>query len=158
MTTEQKQEFTRRITQANSTQLIIILYDITITYLNDATKACEAEDFAGFEREIIHAGNCIAEMIRNLHFAYAPAKELHAIYLSMRKSLREALTEKKPDSLMPVIHNLTTLRDAYRQIAPQDTSGPVMGNTQTVIAGLTYGKNTINENLADESSNRGFRV
>lgn len=34
----------------------------------------------------------------------------------------------------------------------------VMENVQTVYAGLTYGRNNLNENLADQGINRGFRV
>ena len=41
MTREMKQIFTRRITQANRTQLIVILYDMTLTYLKDAAAAQE---------------------------------------------------------------------------------------------------------------------
>ncbi len=39
MTREMKQIFTRRITQANSTQLVVILYDMILTYLKDAADA-----------------------------------------------------------------------------------------------------------------------
>ena len=36
MTQERKQEFTLKITQANKTQMITILYEITIDYLEEA--------------------------------------------------------------------------------------------------------------------------
>lgn len=36
MTKEMKQIFTRRITHANRTQLVVILYDMILTYLKDA--------------------------------------------------------------------------------------------------------------------------
>lgn len=41
MTKEMKQIFTRRITQANRTQLVVILYDMILTYLKDAATAQE---------------------------------------------------------------------------------------------------------------------
>ena len=47
---------------------------------------------------------------------------------------------------------------AYKQIEGQDETGPVMGNTQTVYAGLTYGKEDLMENIADPTANRGFCV
>ena len=50
------------------------------------------------------------------------------------------------------------LQKAYKKIENQDVSGPVMGNTQTVYAGLTYGRNTLTENITDPASNRGFCV
>lgn len=36
MTTEKKQMFTRRITQANKTQLTVIVYEMLSAYLEDA--------------------------------------------------------------------------------------------------------------------------
>ena len=39
MTKECKQQFTLRITQANSTQLIVILYEMTLQYLEQIGRA-----------------------------------------------------------------------------------------------------------------------
>ena len=41
MTKECKQQFTLRITQANSTQLIVILYEMTLQYLADGEQAAD---------------------------------------------------------------------------------------------------------------------
>ena len=42
MTTEKKQMFTRRITQANKTQLTVIVYEMLSAYLEDARAAHDA--------------------------------------------------------------------------------------------------------------------
>ena len=39
MTKECRQQFTLRITQANKTELIVILYEMILTYLDDAERA-----------------------------------------------------------------------------------------------------------------------
>ena len=44
MKKEQKQEFTLRITRANKTQMIVILYDMVLVYLEDSLEAFEKED------------------------------------------------------------------------------------------------------------------
>lgn len=44
MTKELKQEFTLRITQANKTQLITILYEMVLLYLEEAKAAIDADD------------------------------------------------------------------------------------------------------------------
>ena len=44
MTTEKKQMFTRRITQANRTQLVVIVYEMLLVYLEDAIHAYEADN------------------------------------------------------------------------------------------------------------------
>lgn len=158
MTAEQKKEFTRKISQANSSELIVILYDIALVYVKESIRFMEENDGQNAKIQADFAKRCIEEMMLNLHFEYDLATVLHRIYLSMKKSLREGILENKKEKLVSVRDNLTSLRDAYAQIVPQDTSAPVMGHTQTVVAGLTYGKHSLNESLAQESSSRGFFV
>ena len=158
MTAEQKKEFTRKISQANATELIVILYDIALVYVNESIRLMEEDNMAEAKIQADFAKRCIEEMIANLHFEYDLATVLHRIYLSMKKSLRDGVLEKNKEPLISVKNNLVTLRNAYDQIASQDTSAPVMGHAQTVVAGLTYGKHSLNESLAQESSSRGFCV
>jgi flagellar protein FliS len=49
------------------------------------------------------------------------------------------------------------LRESYASLASTNTGGAVMGNSETVYAGLTYGRNDINENLVG-NVNRGMLV
>ena len=51
---------------------------------------------------------------------------------------------------------LDSLKESFEKLAAQDDSGPAMSNTQSVYAGLTYGKGTLNESTS--SGNRGFTV
>lgn len=158
MTAEQKKEFTRKITQANSAQLIVILYDIALVYVNDAIAFMEKDDMANARIQVDFAKKSIEEMIHNLHFEYELATVLHQLYLSMKKSLRDGVLDNKKELLISVKNNLQKLRDAYDSIVSADESAPVMSHTQGVVAGLTYGRNSLNENLTDAGSDRGFRV
>ena len=158
MTAEQKKEFTRKITQANSAQLIVILYDIALVYVNDAIAFMEKGDMANARIQADFAKKSIEEMIHNLHFEYELATVLHQLYLSMKKSLRDGIWDNKKELLISVRNNLQKLRDAYDSIVSADESAPVMSHTQSVVAGLTYGRNSLNENLTDAGSDRGFRV
>ena len=45
MTKECKQQFTLRITQANATQMVVILYEMTLQYLADAEQAAKMRSF-----------------------------------------------------------------------------------------------------------------
>jgi flagellar protein FliS len=76
----------------------------------------------------------------------------------MKKSLRDGIADNKKEPLISVKNNLQKLRDAYDLVVSKDESAPVMTHTQTVVAGLTYGRNALNENLTDAGSNRGFCV
>ena len=155
MTKECKQQFTLRITQANSTQLIVILYEMTLQYLADGEQAV---DDAGLVEAVHRARGCIKELLNSLHREYSPAGELSRLYLFCLRRLAVCEVRRDRTRLEEIRKVIATLCDAYRQIQDQDTSGPVMNNSQTVYAGLTYGRNQLTENMADQGTNRGMLV
>lgn len=158
MVQEKKQEFILRITRANKSQLIVILYDMVLEYLQDALKAYEENDKKKYKIDIGNAKNCIDELIRSLKPGYEISLTLQSLYYFYKRELSTAAILEKEEMITPVINMIKELRDAYEKVAAEDTSAPVMENTQTVYAGLTYGKDSLNINLSDQGSNRGFRV
>ena len=155
MTKECKQQFTLRITQANSTQLIVILYEMTLQYLADGEQAV---DDAGLVEAVHRARGCIKELLKSLPREYNPAGELTRLYLFCLRRLAVCEVRRDRTILEEIRKVIAPLCDAYRQIQDQDTSGPVMNNSQTVYAGLTYGRNQLTENMADQGTNRGMLV
>ena len=155
MTKECKQQFTLRITQANSTQLVVILYEMLLQYLSDGEQAAEDRQFL----EAVHsARGCINELLNSLHREYSPAGELSRLYLYCIRRLAQCEVRGDRSGLEEVRKVIEPLCDAYRQIQDQNPSGPVMNNSQTVYAGLTYGRNQLTENMADQGTNRGMLV
>lgn len=74
------------------------------------------------------------------------------------KGASESGCPQKEEFVLHVEAVITRLRDAYREVAAQDESTPVMENSQEIYAGLTYGRDSLTENMAYESTNRGFRA
>lgn len=158
MTKELKQDYTLRIAQANKTQLVVILYEMTLTYLKEASEAYDKGEGSAFKDSIRKARGCIKELIASLHFEYEPARNLLQLYIFANKELTRASVQNSKKELDHVKKMMEKLHEAYEKIAEADKSGPVMSNAQTVYAGLTYGKNSLVENLANQGSERGFRV
>lgn len=158
MTKELKQEFTLRITHANKTQLITILYEMILLYLAEAKEALSAEDKAEYKNSIRKLRGCMNELTGSLHMEYELAQNLLKLYLYINRELVQASIHYEQENLNHIENIIRKLHAAYQQIETQDVSGPVMGNTQTIYAGLTYGKNTLMENMADPEANRGFCV
>ena len=158
MTTELKQEYTLRITQANKTQLITILYEMVLLYVDEAEDALDADNKMEFKSAVRKIRGCIDELTASLNFDYELAQNFSQLYLYVNRELVKASSHYDKENLEHIRFVIGKLHEAYEQIENQDTSGPVMGNTQTVYAGLTYGRNTLTENLADPAANRGFRV
>jgi flagellar protein FliS len=158
MNKDVKQEFILRITQANKTGLVVILYDMTITYLEDALVSFDQGDKEDYRQNIQSAKGCLDELLASLHMEYELAGNLKSLYYFYKRELTSAAILEKKEQLQPIIAMLKELKASYEQVAAQDTSAPLMENTQTVYAGLTYGKSSLNVDLADQGTNRGFRI
>ncbi len=156
MTQSKKQEYTRRITQANKTGLITIIYDIALEYLQDAQTALSEGDKAEFDRQIGYAAGCIDELIRSLDLKYEIARNLLQLYLFIKKELIHAVAAREVDGIFASERILQGLHETYLKLEKMDNDPPIMSNTQTVYAGMTYGRHDITENVSDPSGNRGF--
>ena len=158
MTDEKKQQYTLKISQASRTQLVVILYDMTLDYLREAEDAGDSRDEAAFHAGIKPARACIHELIHSLNHDYPISGNLLQLYLFADRTLIQADARRDTALLREPESTIRKLKDAYQTISAQDDSGAVMENTQAVYAGLTYGRGSLNESLADQGSSRGFRV
>ena len=158
MKKEKKQEFTLRITRANKTQLVVILYDMVLVYLEDSLEAFENEDYKEYKWNIERAKDCIDELLNSLHMEYEIAGILRGLYFFYKRELTTAAVQNKKELVLPVMQMIQELKESYEQISSQDTSAPIMENAQTVYAGLTYGRTSLNVDLSDQGTNRGFCV
>lgn len=158
MTSEVKQQFTLRITQANSTEMIVILYEMLLNYLKESEELLENADRAAFREAVRKARGCLNELINSLRMEYEPAPALLQLYLFCIRRLAAGEAKSEAQPLQEIEQVIRPLHDAYEKISVQNTSGPVMANSQTVYAGLTYGKNTLTENLTDQGANRGMYI
>ncbi len=158
MTKELKQQFTLKISQANKTGLVVILYEMMLIYLEEATLSYEKEDTALYRLSIKRARACLHELMASLHYEYAIAGNLLQLYTFADKQLTKADVRNNVKELDVVKTMMEKLHAAYEAVSEQDASPPLMANIQTVYAGLTYGRNQLTENLTDQGSSRGFRV
>lgn len=158
MTDELKKQYTRRITTANKTELIVILYEMILTYIEEAKEKKEEENRAGYSDAIRKIRGCIQELVGSLHLEYNLAKNLLQLYLYISRELVKADVKFTLEPLNHIEKVISGLQEAYVVLAAKDTSGPVMENAQAVYAGMTYGKTDLTENMTDQGANRGFLV
>ncbi len=164
MTDEKKQEFTLRISQANASQLIVILYELFFYYIEEADKAYAKTDYVGFCKELQKAHDCLNELIASLNMnaeneqVEEVAKAILKVYFFVSARIGAASGSRKKDPLSDAVRLMQKLYKIYKEDAANDNSAPVMDRAQTVYAGLTYGKNDLNVSLEDGSASRGFYV
>lgn len=156
MTKDRIQEYTLKISNASATGIIVIMYDLAIEYIGEAQKCFEAADHEGARVQCTNAGRVLGDLISSLDFTYEISFPLFRIYEYVSKEVSMAVIRNDGKALASCIKLLSSLRESFEKLSEQDTSGPVMDNAQTVYAGLTYGKGTLNESTA--ASSRGYTV
>ncbi len=156
MTQGKKQEFTRRLSCCNRGQMIVIMYDILFTYLDDGIQAKEAGDYEAFKDAVRHAQQVICRLQDDLDFKYEIAGSLYAEYQFVNKLLSMAVCKNTSKNLQDAKNILGNLYDAFVEASHQDTSEPLMEHTQQVVAGMTYQKGSLTETLQDPEGSRGF--
>lgn len=157
MTKEKINEFTLKISQANKSEIIVILFDMALQYITDATDACSKEDYAVMRDNCGYAGKVVSDLIGSLNYNNELAVALRGCYTFIQSQISLALIKRRIDELNVAKRMLTELRGSFEEVAKQDTSGPMMGNSETVYTGLTYGRKAYLDNLTTEVS-RGFKV
>ena len=75
MKKEVKQQFTRRITQANSTELVVILYEMLLCYLEDGENAVEQGEAELLHETARNARGCLNELVGSLNLSYEPDRK-----------------------------------------------------------------------------------
>lgn len=152
-----KQEFTRRLSQCNRGEMIVIMYDIVFAYMDEAKSAHENKQYEEYKTAIKKAQAAIDSLKNSLDFKYDLSKELHPLYVYAKNSLSKAIYQNRTDGILEAEKVLRRLYASFCEAAKSDTSGPIMRNTQQVYAGMTYGRNSLNESCY-EDSHRGFFV
>lgn len=158
MTKEKINEFTLKISNANKTEMIAILYDIAITYINDAIKALDDKDFKGFRNEIDKARRTIRELMDSVDTSVDLGLSLLKLYVYAQRELTKAYLNYEEGPLLSVMSMFSRLEESYLVAGKKDFSGPVMEHTEAVYNGFTYNKNLMGESVIGNYSNRGFLV
>ena len=156
MTQEKKQEFTRRLSCCNRGQMIVILYDILFSYLDEALEAQEKGVYEEFRSAVGKAEQVVQRLMEDLDFTYPFAGELHPLYQFVNKHLALAVCKNTAENIKDAKKVLKNLYDGFVEAAKQDSSEPLMQHTQHVVAGMTYQKGNLTETLQGSESSRGF--
>ena len=160
MKAESVKIFTRRITSANKSEIIVIIYDIIEENLALAKKALAEGDGETYRNEIKQAISFVKELLVSLDMNYEVSKNLASLYIYVSRCLNFALVSGKKEEIEAAEKVLRKLGDSFREVAKTDESKPVMENTQRVYAGITYGRGLdLDETLvAPALESRGFRA
>ena len=170
MNREQVQAFTKRISNGNRSEIIVVLFDIFQVYETDARTALleiqQAREEKNHDKKmsatkayregIRHASMVLRHLEDDLDFNSDVSKQLFTLYTYCERALARA-TYKEDLAIFDQVEKIMgELREAFVEVASQDASAPLMANTQKYVAGYTYGKTDVMEMAVNFDISRGF--
>ena len=151
-----KEAYSLRIMKATPAQLVVINFEITIDYLNEALARFNDRD--SFEPMAEKAKSGLSQLIQSLNFDVSLSHDLYALYQYIYKLLNDALFGHKREPAEEALGLLNTLLEGWRDAEGKETEAvPVIGELPQVYAGLTYQRGGLSEYVEQDES-RGYKA
>jgi flagellar protein FliS len=158
MTDEKIKEYTLRITQANASQYVLIVYELFYESVAEARTALKQQEFESYRALVVKATKFVEELIHGLNFDDTYGKRAGEYYLTAHRHLIQAKVQRDASELDAAEQILRAVEPTFVRLAKEDSEPPMMANTQKVYAGLTYGRKSLSEVAVDPQNNRGYTV
>lgn len=150
------QDFTLRISNANRSELVVIKFDMFDEYVLGACEALDAGNVDAWKAEVKRAINVIESFKNTLDFKYEISENLFVLYHYAQTLCYKALSLKKKEFLEEAKGIMDRLAQSFVEVAKTDDSPALMGHSEQVVAGMTYGKGSLYEGTVGTEANRGF--
>lgn len=157
MTSQEINDYGVKISQANKTELIVIMYEMAIKYIDDGLESLSNNNIEEYRLNLKRSKAVINELTSVLDMSYVISYELRSLYIFINNVLVRADIRVETDELKRVREMLIKLSKSFKKVSADDNSGPVMENTQQLYAGLTYSKTSLNVDMYSDV-NRGFKA
>lgn len=154
------EEYTQRISEATPVQLVIINHELLLVFIAEAKTAYKKDDLESFYTHINKSKDALTQLIEGLDFDNPIAQDLYDLYLYAGEKLNKALFGKDIPAAEEVEEMFTNLLEGWQAIedTPDDRIAEVSeAPPQQVFAGLTYGKDGLDEYIPEDES-RGFKA
>ncbi|MBE6023025.1 MAG: hypothetical protein E7231_07305 [Cellulosilyticum sp.] len=141
------------IVNASRGELLCITYELLLEQIELAIKSEEIEERVRLTQKAI---KILQMLVGDLDFTIELSKELFRIYVYVQGQLIKG--KKETEALKEAYKLIQKIYEGYKKITKEEEcKKPVMQNTETIYAGLTYGRETLNE-MAMGEINRGFKA
>ena len=159
MEKERLQEYAARVTQANRSELVVIIYEATLASIEEGKKYLKQGEIEAARHEIERARSMITELMASLDLQYEISHYLRQLYVFAYRELCQGIANRDPEQLNHATDIFEALLPSFKEVAKQHDSEAVMKNVQTIYAGLTYGRGTLNATIdSGADANRGFEA
>ena len=147
--------FTRRITNGNKSEIINVLFDMIQVDLDDALNGIRNHEQEEYMEALRHASEVLEHLQEALDFNYDISKNLYSLYDYSKRAIAKSMYTGREEGILEAKEVIDPLAEAFKEVAKMDDSAPLMANAQKIAAGITYGRNDVNE-AVETDGNRGF--
>ncbi len=143
-------DFVARISSASKVNLIAITYELIFKNVDDAVAAQGNQ--AEFAKPLGVAVDLLGTLIDSLDMKYELSRTLFPLYIYVNKLLIQAKVSGRTEGLSDVKKILTPLLEGWQEVAKnEENPTPLMEKSQTIYAGLTYGRGELQEYIAEDT-------
>ena len=117
-----------KFSTSNKGNLVLMLYDGSIRFLEEAQKRMISKDFSGKGLYLDRAFSAINELRVSLNFEADPklADALNQLYFFMTKQLSKATIENDVEAVDAVIYLLQGLRETWGEVVKKESANPAI--------------------------------
>jgi flagellin-specific chaperone FliS len=156
-----KQDFVNRIENATPMQLVVINYELLLFFMDEASAVAAGTPACTTALESARAAT--AELHAALDMDIEFSKDLGNLYIFINKCLIHAgmkrTDEEKNALLAEARHVASELFEAWQTLdSDPKLYERLLGSSQKIFAGLTYGKDGKLEEYQDFDPDRGYKV
>jgi flagellar protein FliS len=142
-------DYVARIGSANPVDLVAITCELILTHVGDAIG--NPGDESEFTRHVELSSELLGTLIDSLNMEYELSRTLFPLYLYVNKLLINAKLTGKTEPLDDVVKILTPIYSGWKELAENEIGAePAMDNSQKIFAGVTYGREGLNEYIQED--------
>lgn len=153
---EKVKELTRKITSATEGELLVITYDLLRDSIEKLEVYASEKDREAYAEELKYYNKVVKYLIETLELSNQLAVDLYRLYGYVSKLLIQASISMDVSKVKEAKQIVEILYKGFYEIKDASDKA-VMQNNQRVYAGLTYGKDDLNEYVEDNHA-RGYKV
>ena len=114
------------VLSASPEQLVVMLYDGAIRFLNQAQLAMQQEKKEIARERLLRAEDIITELNKSLDVESGGeiADSLRSLYLWMKRQIMQSLIQQDPEPLSECLQQLLELREAWSSALLGEESAP----------------------------------
>ena len=120
MEKERLQEYAARVTQANRSELVVIIYEATLASIEEGKNYLKQGEIEAARHEIERARSMITELMGSLDLQYEISHYLRQLYVFAYRELCQGIANRDPEQLNHATDIFEALLPSFKEVAKQD--------------------------------------